>query len=121
MAKRHSTFFRLQKTAHNHSNSLKNALVSSCVTVKWQFIYARKVSIAELREFTVTWVEGATRGRATEMRVLLRDYVELLILTGMRHGTEAMRIRWRHCDWYVDAEGQRYLRIWVSGKTGRSC
>ena len=88
------------------------------MTVKWQFIYARKVSIAELREFTVTWVEGATRGRATEMRVLLRDYVELLILTGMRHGTEAMRIRWRHCDWYVDAEGQRYLRIWVSGKQG---
>lgn len=52
------------------------------------------------------------------MRVLLRDYVELLILTGIRHGTEAMRIRWRHCDWYVDAEGVRYLRVWVSGKTG---
>jgi len=74
--------------------------------------------IADLREFMVTWVDGATRGRATEMRVLLRDYVELLILTGVRHGTEAMRIRWRHCDWYVDADGQRYLRIWVSGKTG---
>jgi len=74
--------------------------------------------IAELRAFMVGWADGATRGRATEMRLLLRDYVELLILTGMRHGTEAMRIRWRHCDWYADADGVRYLRIWVSGKTG---
>lgn len=74
--------------------------------------------IALLRQFMVTWVDGATRERAAEMRVLLRDYVELLILTGIRHGTEAMRIKWRHCDWYVDAQGQRYLRIWVSGKTG---
>jgi integrase len=74
--------------------------------------------IAELRAFMVTWVEGATRGRATDMRVLLRDYVELLILTGMRHGTEAMRVRWRHCEWYTDTEGVQYLRVWVSGKTG---
>jgi integrase len=71
-----------------------------------------------LRAFMVSWVEGATRGRATEMRLLLRDYVELLILTGIRHGTEAMRIQWRHFEWYVDAQGVRYLRIWVSGKTG---
>ena len=74
--------------------------------------------ITQLRQFMVGWVDRATRGRATEMRVLLRDYVELLILTGIRHGTEAMRIRWRHCDWYADADGVRYLRIWVSGKTG---
>jgi len=74
--------------------------------------------IEVLRVFMVEWVDGAMRGRATEMRQLLRDYVELLILTGMRHGTEAMRIRWRHCEWYVDTDGERYLRIWVSGKTG---
>ena len=74
--------------------------------------------IAVMRQFMVAWVKGAARERTAEMRVLLRDYVELLILTGIRHGTEAMRIRWRHCDWYVDAEGVRYLRIWVSGKTG---
>lgn len=74
--------------------------------------------IVVLREYMVGWSTGAKGGRTAEMRVLLRDYVELLILTGIRHGTEAMRIRWRHCDWYVDAEGVRYLRIWVSGKTG---
>jgi integrase len=51
------------------------------------------------------------------MRLLLCDYVELLVLTGIRHGTEAMRIRWRHCEWHKDGSA-RYLRIWVSGKTG---
>ena len=74
--------------------------------------------IVALREYVVEWSTGAKGGRTAEMRLLLRDYVELLILTGIRHGTEAMRIRWRHCDWYVDAQGVRYLRIWVSGKTG---
>jgi integrase len=74
--------------------------------------------IAELRAFMVAWATGGKEKRTREMRVLLRDYVELLILTGIRHGTEAMRVRWRHCDWYVDAEGVRYLRIWVSRKTG---
>jgi integrase len=51
------------------------------------------------------------------MRPLLRDYVEMLLLTGMRHGTEAMGICWRHLDWHTD-KGVRYLRIWVDGKTG---
>ena len=74
--------------------------------------------IERLRAFMGGWVGGGREKRTREMRVLVRDYVELLILTGMRHGTEAMRVRWRHCEWYVDREGQRYLRIWVSGKTG---
>lgn len=74
--------------------------------------------IEKLRAFMQHWVDGASKGRATEMRLLLRDYVELLFLTGIRHGTEAMRIRWRHCEWYWDTENVKYLRIWVSGKTG---
>jgi integrase len=73
--------------------------------------------IQRLRDFMRGWVNYKGRQRYYEMRLLLRDYVELLILTGIRHGTEAMRIRWRHCDWHWDRE-QRYLRIWVSGKTG---
>jgi integrase len=51
------------------------------------------------------------------MRPLLRDYVEMLLLTGMRHGTEAMGICWRHLEWHTD-KGVRYLRIWVYSKTG---
>jgi integrase len=51
------------------------------------------------------------------MRPLLCNYVEFLLLTGMRHGTESMGIQWRHCEWY-ESEGHRYIRVWVDGKTG---
>jgi len=52
-----------------------------------------------------------------EIRPLLRDYVEMLLYAGMRHGTEAMGIRWCDIKWHTD-KGVRYLRIWVNGKTG---
>jgi integrase len=35
----------------------------------------------------------------------------------MRHGTESKNIQWRHCEWHT-ADGVRYMRIYVSGKTG---
>ena len=35
----------------------------------------------------------------------------------MRHGTESKGIQWRHCEWH-EALGVRYMRIYVSGKTG---
>lgn len=41
----------------------------------------------------------------------------MLLLTGMRHSTEAYYLKWRHLAWHWD-QGVRYLRIWVSGKTG---
>ena len=50
-------------------------------------------------------------------RPLVRDYVEMLLYTGMRHVTEALGIRWQHISWHTD-KGVRYLRIWVDGKTG---
>ena len=51
------------------------------------------------------------------MKLLLRDYVELLLTTGMRCGKESMNMLWQHIEWHTDKD-QRYLRIWVSGKTG---
>jgi integrase len=44
--------------------------------------------------------------------------VELLVLTGIRHGTEAMGLEWRHCAWYHDRQGTQFLRVRVAGKTG---
>lgn len=64
--------------------------------------------------------EWSTKGRLSverEMRPLLRDYVEMLLYTGMRHGTEALGITWKDITWYTD-KGTKYLRIWVDGKTG---
>jgi integrase len=64
-----------------------------------------------------TWCTGGRVGVDNQMRLLLRDYVEMLLYTGMRHGTEAMRICWNNIEWYVNND-VRYLRIWVDGKTG---
>ena len=64
--------------------------------------------------------EWTTRGRLAierEVRPLVRDYVEILLWSGIRHGTEAMGLCWKDIEWHQD-KGTRFLRFWVSGKTG---
>ena len=73
--------------------------------------------INTLLTFMETWQSKGLREVEKEIRPLLRDYIEMLLLTGMRHGTEAMGICWKHIEWHTD-KGVRYLRIWVDGKTG---
>ncbi len=73
--------------------------------------------IKHLLAFLPDW---AARGRLAieqEIRPLLRDYVEFLLYTGVRHGTEARRLEWCHLQWHWEGE-RKYLRVWVSGKTG---
>lgn len=73
--------------------------------------------IAQLLKFMEGW---STEGRLAverEMRPLLRDYVEILLWTGIRHGTEALGLCWNNIEWHTH-EGKRYLRLWVTGKTG---
>jgi integrase len=80
----------------------------------------RREEIQQLRQHMEVWctqVVAKTKAQSQEIRLLLRDYVELLLFTGMRHGTEAMRVQWRHFEWHRDGE-RKYLRLWVSGKTG---
>ena len=75
--------------------------------------------VAQLRSYMATWVEGsskANKSTESDMRHLLCDYIEML-LTGMRHGTEALGVRWKDVCWHTQG-GKRYLRIWVNGKTG---
>lgn len=73
--------------------------------------------ITYLQKFMETWVVGGRTVATREIKPLLRDYVEMLLYTGMRHGTEAMGICWNNIEWHTH-KGVRYLRIWVSGKTG---
>jgi integrase len=73
--------------------------------------------IAQLRQFMVSWQQQGNLDYDRIMRPLLCAYVEFLLLTGMRHGTESMGVEWRHCEWY-SSEGNRYIRVWVDGKTG---
>ena len=75
--------------------------------------------VVQLRSYMQSWCTSPRRvAQQTEMRLLLRDYVELLLMTGMRHGTEAMRVEWQHWEWHTDKDGKKYLRLRVSGKTG---
>ena len=73
--------------------------------------------IDKLFVFMVEWAQVGRLAVEREMRPLLRDYVEMLFYTGMRHGTEALGICWNNIEWHTD-KGVRYLRIWVDGKTG---
>jgi integrase len=76
-----------------------------------------KEEIDALFVFMEEWQHKGRMSVETQIRPLLRDYVEILLLTGMRHGTEAMGIRWKNIEWHTK-DGVRYLRIWVDGKTG---
>lgn len=78
-----------------------------------------KEELAKLLAFLPDWSNAAARKNHTEMRHLLRDYVEILLATGCRSGRESMAMQWKHLEWHVDSKTeQRYLRVWVSGKTG---
>jgi len=73
--------------------------------------------INHLLAFLPDWAAGGRLPIEQEIRPLLRDYVEFLLYTGVRHGTEARRLEWRHLQWHWEGEC-KYLRVWVSGKTG---
>ena len=70
-----------------------------------------------LLEFMKTWMAQGRLKIEHETRPLLRDYVELLLYTGMRHGTEALNVCWNNIEWHTKGD-KKYLRIWVNGKTG---
>lgn len=74
----------------------------------------------EIDRLLVYMERWASEGRLEierEIRPLVRDYVEMLLLTGMRHGTEALNICWNNIEWHTQGD-KKYLRIWVDGKTG---
>ncbi len=73
--------------------------------------------INKLLVYMESWSKGGRLEIEREIRPLLRDYVEMLLLTGMRHGTEALNICWNNIEWHTN-DGKKYLRIWVNGKTG---
>jgi hypothetical protein len=73
--------------------------------------------IDHLLAFLPAWAEQGRLTIERDIRPLLRDYVEFLLFTGVRRGTEARRLEWRHLQWHWAGE-KRYLRVWVSGKTG---
>ena len=73
--------------------------------------------IDQLLEFMRSWEQTGRMAIERLIHPLCRAYVEFLVYTGIRHGTEAIPLRWRHIQWHWIGE-RRYLRVWVSGKTG---
>ena len=67
--------------------------------------------------YVPSWIETSYTTRTRQMRILCGMYIEFLVNTGIRHGTEALPLRWKHLQWHWIGE-KKYLRIWVSGKTG---
>jgi len=64
-----------------------------------------------------TWINEGRVGKSRDMRHLLRDYVLILANTGIRHGTEAANLRWKHIHLFQE-RGKTYLEMHVNGKNG---
>jgi len=64
------------------------------------------------------WLDAGREGKSRDMRYLLRDYVLILANTGIRHGTEAQNLKWKHIHLFEEG-GQTFLEMSVSGKTGQ--
>lgn len=71
-----------------------------------------------MTKYIINWVKRGHTEKTRQMRELLRDYVLILTNTGMRHGTEAMGLKWKHIEW-IRVGGDRYLQMTVKGKTGQ--
>jgi integrase len=77
-----------------------------------------KSEYKSLTSFMVAWCKKGHTQRTKDMRELLRDYVLILANTGIRHGTEALSLKWKDIQW-ITADGERYLQLTVNGKTGK--
>lgn len=63
-----------------------------------------------------TWHKNTNNSKAAATREVLRNYVLFLANTGVRHGTEALELRWRNIAWH-EKNGERFLTVSVDGKT----
>ena len=108
------------KTGVRHGWISPNAKIPRLTTIGIKSVARPAFTRAEIDQLLAAMPEWSVQGRLAIERItksLVGDYVEVLLYTGMRHGTEALGIRWQHVSWHTD-KGVRYLRIWVDGKTG---
>ncbi len=71
-----------------------------------------------LTSFMPKWAQKGHTAKTRDMRELLRDYVLILVNTGMRHGTETKDLKWRDIEW-ITKNKEQYLQITVTGKVGK--
>ncbi len=63
-----------------------------------------------------SWPKKTKNKKAEATREVLRNYVLFLANTGVRHGTEALGLRWCNIEWQEN-DGEKYLVVNVDGKT----
>ena len=115
-----SAWNRLRETGIRHGWLSANAQIPRLTTMGVKSQPRPAFTRPEIDQLLKVMPEWSTQGKLPIERItrpLVRDYVEMLLYTGMRHGTEALGIRWQHVSWHTD-KGVKYLRIWVDGKTG---
>ena len=72
----------------------------------------------QLYRFMRKWHKTGKKERTRWIRELLRDYVLILVNTGMRFGTESQNLKWNQVELFEQG-GINYVRFWVTGKTGK--
>ena len=70
----------------------------------------------QLISFMRNWLKSSRIGYQSVIRNLLFNYVMILFYTGIRAGTEAMNLKWKHVR-YFQENNVRYLAFNVNGKT----
>ena len=71
-----------------------------------------------VRLSTEDFKTGGVTQRSIAIRLLLRDFVEFVLFTGARPGTETSHLKWKHISVRRHRDGKKYIEITIpKGKT----
>ena len=75
--------------------------------------------IRALRENIDGWIKRAESTVSKNLRLLLREYVYVLLDTGARPGKELLNLRWKQIRYTHTNKSGSHVEMTVSGKTGK--
>ena len=118
-----SAWNRLRETGVRHGWISPNAKIPKLTTVGMKSVARPAFTRAEIDQLVTAMPDWTGLGRLPIEKItrpLVRDYVEMLLYTGMRHGTEALGC-WRRSN--IDHLGQFSIGVntFKFSKTERGC
>ena len=75
--------------------------------------------IRALKEHFNNWIERAENKVSKNLRILLREYVYVLLDTGARPGKELLNLRWKQVRYTHTDDSGSHVEMNVDGKTGK--
>jgi hypothetical protein len=75
--------------------------------------------IRALKEHFNNWIERAESKVSKNLRILLREYVYVLLDTGARPGKELLNLRWKQIRYTHTDDSGSHVEMNVNGKTGK--